>query len=116
MAKKKLNPTMLAALLLGASAAGEDDGSAPDLAAPVNRPEVEKPIKPPRVPSIVERSAKDTVEDAHRAKVNATRDWIEGRITSKQHAAVHKRANHVIKHRGRLAPDLAATVNERIEA
>lgn len=107
MAKKKLNPTMLAALLLGASAAGEDDGS-----APVNRPEVEKPVKLPKQPSIAERSAKDTVEHAHYAKSNATRDWIEGRITSKKHADIHKRADRVIKAKGRLA----ATVNERLEA
>ncbi len=35
-------------------------------------------------------------DHARNEKVSATRDWVEGRITSRQHAAVHKRANHVL--------------------
>lgn len=37
-----------------------------------------------------------THDHARDAKVRATQDWVEGRITSKQHEAVHKRANHVL--------------------
>jgi hypothetical protein len=37
-----------------------------------------------------------THDHARDAKVRATQDWVEGRITSKQHANVHKRANHVL--------------------
>jgi hypothetical protein len=33
---------------------------------------------------------------ARDAKVSATRDWVDGRITTKQHNSVHTRANHVL--------------------
>ena len=39
---------------------------------------------------------------AREQKVRATQDWVEGRIDSKKHAAVHKRANHVLKGRSPL--------------
>ena len=47
-------------------------------------------------------SPKAAVEaDAHYAKVNATRDWVSGHIDSKKHDAIHRRANAVLKHRGK---------------
>lgn len=46
-------------------------------------------------PTPVER----TRMHARNAKVNATQDWVDGRITSRQHANVHKRANHVLTNR-----------------
>ena len=53
----------------------------------------DKPYKPP---SEKER----VVSHARNAKVNATQDWIDGRIDTKQHENVHKRANHVIAKKG----------------
>lgn len=41
------------------------------------------------------------IEGAKHAKVNATRDWVEGRISTEKHDKIHARANHVIKHGGR---------------
>lgn len=41
--------------------------------------------------------AERTIESAHSAKVNATRDWIEGSISTKKHAQIHSRANKVLK-------------------
>lgn len=38
---------------------------------------------------------------AHQAKVAATRDWVEGRKTSEEHDEVHRRANAVLKTKGR---------------
>ena len=35
-------------------------------------------------------------------KVRATQDWVDGHIDSKRHAAIHKRANHVLKGRDPL--------------
>lgn len=35
-------------------------------------------------------------------KHNATRKWISGEITAKQHDGVHKRANHAIKNAHKL--------------
>jgi hypothetical protein len=35
-------------------------------------------------------------EHAKSEKVHATREWVEGRISTTQHTAVHKRANHVL--------------------
>jgi hypothetical protein len=35
-------------------------------------------------------------EHARSEKTNATKDWVAGRISTKQHSAVHKRANHVL--------------------
>lgn len=42
-----------------------------------------------------------TVERAHDAKVHATDAWVRGEMTSKEHDAVHKRADSVIKKKGR---------------
>lgn len=36
---------------------------------------------------------------ARREKVRATQDWVEGRMTTKQHEHVHSRANHVLMNR-----------------
>lgn len=41
------------------------------------------------------------VEGAHDAKVQATGDWIRGNISAKEHAAIHKRADSVIKRKGK---------------
>lgn len=41
------------------------------------------------------------VERAHDAKVSATDQWVRGEMTSKAHDAVHKRADSVIKKKGR---------------
>jgi hypothetical protein len=41
------------------------------------------------------------VSRAHDAKVRATGDWVEGHITSKKHSEIHKRADKVIKAKGR---------------
>lgn len=47
-------------------------------------------------------SAERMVQAAHDEKVNATRDWVAGRMTSAKHSKVHARANSVIKqHKGR---------------
>lgn len=40
-----------------------------------------------------------TMSHARDAKVRATQDWVEGRITSAQHSHVHRRANHVLMKR-----------------
>ena len=37
-----------------------------------------------------------TKEHARHAKRRATEDWISGHKTTKQHEAIHKRANHVL--------------------
>lgn len=42
-----------------------------------------------------------TVERAHDAKVHATDAWVRGEMTSKEHDAVHKRADSVIKKKGK---------------
>jgi hypothetical protein len=44
------------------------------------------------VPTPIER----THDHARDAKVRATQDWVEGRMTSKQHENIHARANHVL--------------------
>ncbi|MGH6878562.1 MAG: hypothetical protein ACREHV_14465 [Rhizomicrobium sp.] len=42
-------------------------------------------------------SDKQMVKDhARSAKRNATHDWVAGRITTKEHNAVHSRADHVL--------------------
>lgn len=33
---------------------------------------------------------------ARDAKVSATRDWVDGRMSTKEHNGVHSRANHVL--------------------
>ena len=45
--------------------------------------------------------ADQVVERAHHSKIMATGDWVEGRITSKRHDEIHKRADHVIKRKGK---------------
>jgi hypothetical protein len=42
------------------------------------------------------------VQAAHDEKVHATREWVAGRISSREHAAVHKRADYVIKKKGHM--------------
>lgn len=42
------------------------------------------------------------VSRAHDAKVDATDKWVRGEMESKEHEAVHKRADKVIKSKGRL--------------
>jgi hypothetical protein len=37
-----------------------------------------------------------TKDEARYAKRNATRQWIEGKLSNKKHAAVHERANRVL--------------------
>lgn len=51
----------------------------------------------PKAPTTESR----TVERAHDAKVSATDRWVRGEMTSKEHDAVHKRADSVIKKKGR---------------
>jgi len=43
-----------------------------------------------------------SVSHAHDSKVRATADWVDGRITSKEHGEIHKRANLVLKNKGRM--------------
>jgi hypothetical protein len=45
--------------------------------------------KEPTPAQRIRRSAKDT-------KVRATQDWVDGRISTKEHKAVHARADHVL--------------------
>lgn len=40
--------------------------------------------------------AEKLVERAKQSKINATHDWIDGRIASKEHDAIHARADKVI--------------------
>jgi hypothetical protein len=40
---------------------------------------------------------------AHKAKVEATKRWIDGELTPEKHDAIHARANKVIKH-ARMRP------------
>jgi hypothetical protein len=44
---------------------------------------------PPSDKKLMKESAKHTVR-------RATDDWVEGRITTKEHKAVHERAKHVL--------------------
>ncbi len=55
------------------------------------------PYKPPSVSQRLVENAKDS-------KVHATRNWVEGRITSADHQLMHDRADHVIRH-GKMRPD-----------
>ena len=41
--------------------------------------------------------AMKAVEAAHREKVEATRKWVSGEMTTRKHDMVHKRADHIIK-------------------
>lgn len=42
------------------------------------------------------------VENAHDSKVRATAAWVDGRITSKEHGEVHKRADKIIQCKGKM--------------
>lgn len=47
-------------------------------------------------------SPSDRVErEAHRSKVEATRRWVEGNLSGQEHDAIHRRANAVLKYKGR---------------
>lgn len=47
-------------------------------------------------------SPMDRVQQAaHGAKVDATRRWVGGEISSQEHDSIHRRANAVLKHKGR---------------
>lgn len=50
---------------------------------------VEKPYKPPTLGQRMK-------ETANYAKLDATRDWVAGRISTKKHDQAHARANEVI--------------------
>ena len=50
-----------------------------------------------KVPSPSQR----IIERAHDAKVSATDAWVRGHMSSKEHDAVHKRADRVIKKKGK---------------
>jgi hypothetical protein len=53
--------------------------------------------------SLKEPSTEDRmVSRAHDAKVDATDRWVRGEMTGKDHEAVHRKADHVIKCRGKL--------------
>lgn len=54
-------------------------------------------VQPRKAPTTESR----TVERAHDAKVSATDRWVRGEMTSKEHDAVHKRADQVIKKKGK---------------
>lgn len=43
-----------------------------------------------------------TVQAAHDEKVHATRKWVAGEISNKAHAEIHRRADHVIKKKGKM--------------
>lgn len=44
---------------------------------------------------------KRKVQNAHDSKVRATASWVDGHISTKDHDAIHKRADSVIKKKGR---------------
>lgn len=52
-------------------------------------------------PKVEPSTAKRTVESAHDAKVQATGSWIRGHITDAEHRKIHKRADEVIKKKGK---------------
>jgi hypothetical protein len=57
-------------------------------------------LMPPAPPSSAERM----VQAAHDEKVNATRKWVAGEMTTARHEKVHARANSIIKmHKGKKA-------------
>lgn len=49
-------------------------------------------MAPPRKPS----DKQVTREHAKHAMRRATEDWVDGRITTKEHKAVHERGKHVL--------------------
>lgn len=48
----------------------------------------------PLSPKVVDRER--IKNHARDAKVRATQDWIDGRLSTKKHANIHNRANHVL--------------------
>lgn len=40
---------------------------------------------------------------AHQEKLHATRKWVSGELTDRQHSKVHTRANHAIKNAHKLS-------------
>ena len=52
--------------------------------------------------------AERTVERAHSAKVNATEDWINGKISGAKHNQVHKRANKILAADGHVGSKLSS--------
>lgn len=100
-----LSDQLVAALTGKTKGAAPAKKAAPKKATPVGVNVTDGPpvganpmIAPYKPPTMVQRM-KDT---AQHAKVNATRDWVEGRISTKRHEQAHARANHVIKNAGRL--------------
>jgi hypothetical protein len=58
----------------------------------------------PRFGGMGEASKKTSPRDevlraAHETKVSATRSWMDGHISTKEHDARHRRANAVLKHK-----------------
>jgi hypothetical protein len=51
--------------------------------------------KEPKMPTM-SRQIKDS---ARHAKVRATQDWVEGRMSTEQHKRIHNRANHVLSNK-----------------
>lgn len=95
----KIKSPLLAALL------GGDDGA--PTARRVKSPNTAKP-KAARVPSEAHTfhgepmkapsPAQQNRDNARSAKTNATRNWIEGHISTTKHDQIHRRANNVLKH------------------
>lgn len=65
--------------------------------AMTNALKVEPLSKRPKEPTAESR----TVKRAHDSKVRATGDWVDGHITSKKHDEIHRRADMVIKRKGK---------------
>lgn len=101
MAKKVESP-LLAALLGGSTDSGNHVGKvkSKNTAAPKasRRPPAAQAFEGYKPPSMSERHK----ENARSAKIMATREWIEGHISTTKHDQIHSRANHVIKHGGRM--------------
>ena len=74
-------------------------------------PKVEIHIKEDPRPAVIHQMASEpalvkepsdeqrVMEEARRKKRYATEAWIAGRLTTKEHSAVHARANHVLMHK-----------------
>jgi hypothetical protein len=61
------------------------------------KPESETGQQHGEMPTYVEPTPAQRMKThAKDAKVNATRDWVEGRIDTKKHNAIHIRANRVL--------------------
>lgn len=95
MASAESSP-LVAALLGGKKSA------APRKAATKKAPAAQAPMAAPteyKPPSMAERMK----DRAKYAKLDATSDWVSGRISTAQHNKVHSRANHVIKNAHSMA-------------